>query len=124
MELITLLGITVPELIFVVASILGMVCHWLKQYMTEETEEPIYKWFGSSNWRATISSIGSCLFMIVAALGMGVLPAGATFWTALYMGLVTGFSVDAGMNADKKRKTPIQVLANKTVAKIKKQTSL
>jgi len=90
------------QIIFLVASIVGMVLHYMKQYATGATSVPIYKWFGSSNVNASILTIITFLFAVVGALAMGVVTPAMGVWVVIYTGLTTGFTIDAGVNSDAK----------------------
>ena len=88
------------EIIFAVATILGMLGHYLKKKLKNETQVNLKEWFGSSHWPGSIAALGSAATVIVAALSNGVIVESMSFWAVAYVGLTTGFAIDSTTNSD------------------------
>ena len=90
----------INEIIFAVATIIGMIAHYVKKRFKYETTVNLREWFGSSNWPGSITSIGTAITIIIAALSNGVITETMPFWSVVYVGLTTGFAVDSTTNMD------------------------
>ena len=88
------------EILFAVATIVGLVSHYIKKRLKNETAVPIHEWFGSSNWPGSLTSIGTTIAIIVTALANGVIVEGMTFWSVIYTGFLTGYAIDSSTNTD------------------------
>jgi hypothetical protein len=88
------------EIIFTISTIIGLIIHYAKKRLKNETETSLKEWFTTSNPAGSIASIGSSIVVIVTALANGVINETMTFWSVVYIGLVTGLAVDSATNKD------------------------
>lgn len=88
------------EILFAVATIVGMISHFVKKKLKNETTVNLKEWFGTSNLPGSLTSIGTALTIIVTALSNGVITPGMSVLTVIYVGLTTGFAVDSTTNKD------------------------
>ena len=95
------------EIIFAFATGAGMVAHYIKKKLKDETSVNIGQWFGSANLPGSILSIGSALTIIIAALSNGIINEAMSFWSVVYMGIVTGLAVDSTTNSDGTKNTEV-----------------
>lgn len=88
------------EIMFIVATVLGMLGHYLKKKLKNETKVDLVEWFGSSHWPGSIVALGSASTVIIAALSNGIITPEMGTLAVLYSGLTTGFAIDSAANTD------------------------
>jgi|694.fasta_scaffold00062_47 hypothetical protein len=89
------------QAIFSYGVIIGMIGHYAKKKIKEETEVKLSEWFGSVGLYGTISSISAAFMAILGALSNGLITPDMSIYSLLYIGLTTGYTVDSSLNNDK-----------------------
>ena len=88
------------DIMFSLATVAGMIGHYAKKKVREETVTTLTEWFGSVNIFGTISSITTASATILGALSSGVITPEMTDMAVIYIGLTNGFAVDSATNGD------------------------
>jgi len=90
----------VNEISFIICGLIGGIAHWLKKSLRGETQAKIWEWFGPANAELTIYTLIVFVFVMIGALGSGIINNSMTIWSVFYTGFITGFAVDSGVNAN------------------------
>jgi uncharacterized membrane protein YdjX (TVP38/TMEM64 family) len=83
---------------YYVAAIVGMICHWLKSHLNEQTQSTMREWFaedGKKTALTAVSVLGTSL-PAIAPLDLTTTPV-LTFIT---MGFGLGFASDSAFNSE------------------------
>jgi hypothetical protein len=88
------------EILFAAATFTGMVAHYYKKNLKNETYTSIKEWFGASHWPSSIASFSTAGMVVITALSNDVILPEMTIWSVLYIGLTTGYAVDSTTNTD------------------------
>lgn len=86
---------------YYVAACVGMIGHWLKSHMTEQTQTKLREWF-FSEFKSTALTVGSVIGTSLPAIAPMDLTT-TSMLTFLTMGFSLGFASDSMFNAE----TPI-----------------
>ena len=106
-------------LIFIVCAAIGGITHYLKKRIRKETDVKITQWFGKANIEATLYTGIVFIFIIIGALGTGIITGTMNLWAVMYTGFITGFAVDSGVNSDGKQITKDMVEINKDIHELR-----
>jgi hypothetical protein len=96
-----------PHLTFAAASIFGGVAHYLKKILKKEIDVNASAWYRFKSTPAVLYTLIIFIFTIIGALAGDIVNAHTGILAAIYTGFVTGFAVDAGLNADPQLKQAI-----------------
>lgn len=88
------------EMIFSAATIFGMIGHYAKKKVREETCVTLYEWFGKINVFGTLASLTTAAIAIFGALSNNLVTADMPIATLIYIGLTTGYTIDSTTNGD------------------------
>lgn len=88
---------------FICGGIIGSTTHYLKKYYFDcETVEPLWRWFSSSNFKATLKVYATFIAATITALQAGIITDSMPIITILYVGYLTGYGSDT-LNSDEAR---------------------
>jgi hypothetical protein len=88
------------QVIFLIATLCGMIGHYAKKRVRSETQVTIYQWFGNINIFGTISSLTTAAMAVLGALSNNLVTADMPVVTLIYVGLTTGYTIDSTTNGD------------------------
>jgi hypothetical protein len=84
---------------FVIAGFVGMVVHWAKKWMREQTKSNLYCYLMCDNPKYTAMAILTYLAAIAAILAVGLTDYSST--QSLAMAFMAGYMIDSAINKDK-----------------------
>lgn len=90
------------QVAFIVCGMLGGFAHYLKKFLRKETDVGLFDWYGKANLASSLYTSIVFVFAMIGALASDIINAQTGLWATLYIGFVTGFSIDAGFNSDGK----------------------
>lgn len=90
------------QAIFSYGVIAGMIGHYAKKKIKDETDVKLSEWFGTVGLYGTISSISAAFMAILGALSNNLITPDMSIYSLLYIGITTGYTVDSSLNNDNK----------------------
>lgn len=88
------------EIIFAIAVAIGMLMHYCKKNLKQETAVTCVQWFTTSNVKASLCTAFTATLAIIGALSNNLITDDMSLWTVLYVGLTTGYTTDSASNSE------------------------
>lgn len=88
------------QYVYIVAFILGMIGHYAKKKVKNETEADLAGWFSHQNIFASIATFVTAAITLTGTLANNLITADMSIMTILYTGLTAGIAVDSVANSD------------------------
>ena len=85
------------SLLFCLANLLGMLAHYVKKWARGQYRGNLWAYLIADNPRASLAAIITCLGSAAGVIATGTLH-GMSVATALWLGLLTGYTVDSAVN--------------------------
>jgi hypothetical protein len=88
------------DMVFAFAVVIGMLGHYCKKKVKNETTSSVVGWFSYSNIQSSIATLVAILVAITGAISNNLITPDMGIMTIIYTGLTTGFAVDSATNTD------------------------
>lgn len=86
-------------IVFTIASLLGMACHWYKRWYKKETNTSFFVYFFKEDVRSTVFAVIGTLVLVATAWVLGLIRTGSVF-SLMFQGLLIGFTSNSIFNQD------------------------